>query len=92
MVHFGYGPFWLWVTRIILRPLSVLSLDEAKRNITTGLFGLWDETSDSDCTMLINKQSQETRTVNVTQQYPTLFFFLHTLIAGHLYFRFLFKI
>jgi hypothetical protein len=40
MVHFGYGPLWLWVTRIILRPLSVLSLDEAKRNITTGLFGL----------------------------------------------------
>ena len=31
------------VTRIILRPLSALSLDEvniAKRNITTGLFGL----------------------------------------------------
>jgi hypothetical protein len=32
-----------YVTRIILRPLSALSLDEvniAKRNITTGLFGL----------------------------------------------------
>jgi hypothetical protein len=31
------------LTRIILRPLSALSLDEvniAKRNITTGLFGL----------------------------------------------------
>jgi hypothetical protein len=34
---------WVAVTRIILRPLSVLLLDEvniAKRNITTGLFGL----------------------------------------------------
>jgi hypothetical protein len=27
------------LTRIILRPLSALSLDIAKRNITTGLFG-----------------------------------------------------
>ena len=34
---------WVAVTRIILRPLSALSLDEvniAKRNIMTGLFGL----------------------------------------------------
>ena len=33
------------LTRIILRPLSALSLDEvniAKRNITTGLLGLQD--------------------------------------------------
>jgi hypothetical protein len=30
---------WIRLTRIILRPLSALSLD-AKRNITTGLFGL----------------------------------------------------
>ena len=33
----------LYITRKILRPLSALSMDEvniAKRNITTGLFGL----------------------------------------------------
>ena len=37
--HFIGTITWIRITRIILRPLSALSLD-AKRNITTGLFGL----------------------------------------------------
>ena len=43
------------LTRIILRPLSALSLDEvniAKRNITTGLFGLILDMSLFDITIM----------------------------------------
>ena len=50
----------LIVTRIILRPLSALSLDIAKRNIMTGLFGL-----PLSCNIFVSSMASRTHQIYV---------------------------